>query len=89
MAKSVMMKLPQEVADSIRRNYGLEAGNTCSDDELSKLSADELFERYLRWQGLLGGWGRQLISALDAIRAAKRKPTRKPAPEPEERTTKL
>jgi hypothetical protein len=64
-------QLPPTVLAAIRQNLGAkDKDDTSKDWVLNHMKADELFQSYCVWNGLLGDWSYQLSSALDNIRAA-------------------
>jgi hypothetical protein len=56
-------KIPDNILKDLRER--------CSDEEIKGCSAEYLFNEYCMWHGL-GLWGGQLITALDALRAAEK-----------------
>jgi hypothetical protein len=68
--------LPDDVAESAAKNMGYDLGDENGYLKFAKwletATVEQVFDRYLAWKGLLGGWARTLIPALDGIRAAER-----------------
>lgn len=61
--------LDDSVLEDICANMKLDSGNENDMKKVAKLSADEAFERFLTWNGIIG-YGDMISSALDNIRLA-------------------
>ena len=61
--------LEGDVLDSIRMNLGLEANDNSKDAKIEQMSADELFERYMAWHGIIG-FESAILQAVNDIRDA-------------------
>lgn len=61
--------LEGDVLDSVRMNLGLEADDDSKDDEIKQMSADDLFERYMIWHGIIG-FESSILRAINDIRDA-------------------
>lgn len=48
------MEYPDEVMEAIRQNLDLESDDTSMDKKIMKMSKDEIFDRLLTWNGLIG-----------------------------------
>lgn len=57
---------PEWLLKDIRKNLGLEADDTSQDDEINAMSKQEVFERYLTWQGIIG-YSDRIISVIETI----------------------
>lgn len=51
---------------AVRQNLGLELDDTSQDDEINAMSKQEIFERYLTWQGIIG-YSNRIISLIETI----------------------
>ena len=57
---------PEWLLKNIRQNLGLEPDDTSQDDEINAMSKQEVFERYLTWQGIIG-YSNKIILAIETI----------------------
>lgn len=57
---------PEWLLKNIRQNLGLEPDDTSQDDEINAMSKQEVFERYLTWQGIIG-YSDRIISVIETI----------------------
>jgi len=57
---------PEWILKNIRQNLGLEPDDTSQDDEINAMSKQEVFERYLTWQGIIG-YSDRIISVIETI----------------------
>lgn len=57
---------PEWLLKNIRQNLGLEPDDTSQDDEINAMSKQEVFERYLTWQGIIG-YSNRIISVIETI----------------------
>lgn len=60
---------PEEVMEAIRQNLGLESDDSSMDDEIMKMSKDEVFDRLLTWNGFInyGGTIREWVNDVYGV----------------------
>ena len=51
---------------AVRQNLGLEPDDTSQDEEINAMSKQEVFDRFLTWQGIIG-YSNRILSALEKI----------------------
>lgn len=49
-----MNKYSEWIMEDVRQNLGLEADDVSRDNDINEMSKDEIFERILEWDGLIG-----------------------------------
>lgn len=57
---------PEWLLKDVRRNLGLEPDDTSHDEEINAMSKQEVFERYLTWQGIIG-YSDRIILVIETI----------------------
>lgn len=57
---------PKWLLKDIRQNLGLEPDDTSQDDEINNMSKQEVFDRYLTWQGIIG-YSNRILTAIETI----------------------
>lgn len=53
-------RYPEYILRYLRQRKGLEEDDTHLDDKFQSMSPDHVFSEVLEWEGLLGGWDRQI-----------------------------
>ena len=60
-----MNKYSNEVMKNVRQNLGLEENDTSLDEKINSMDKDEVFMRFLEWEGLMGwSWVESLKNAV-------------------------
>lgn len=54
------------ILESIRQNLGLKKYDTSEDEYINKLSPEQIVEKYLTWNGLIG-WGYDIINLIEDV----------------------
>ena len=62
-------RIREDILDAVRNRFDVEYDDDSQDQNIEKLSAEELFIEYCERHGLIG-WGRTLIGVLDSLRMA-------------------
>ena len=58
----------EDVMSAVRQSIGCYDGDdTSKDKEIETMSREEVFERYCKWNGLMGNWYQTLINAIESI----------------------
>ena len=61
------MKYSEEIMETVRGNMGLKDHNDTKYDEIiNKMDKTEVFERFLRWHGIVG-YGDMILAAIEEI----------------------
>lgn len=61
-----MGKYSQYIMEDVRRNLGLEYDDESRDEDINNMEPDEVFERFLTWQGIMG-YSSHIIHAVRDI----------------------
>lgn len=56
-----------DVMEAVRCNLGLQKDDTSQDAAIMTMDKREVFERYCRWNGLIGCWDEYLLDAVSSI----------------------
>lgn len=56
-----------DVMKAVRQSLGYDEDDTSRDKVIMEMPKEEIFERYCRWNGLLGGWYQWLLEAVESI----------------------
>ena len=63
-----MKKYSQDVMKAVRKSLGAEdEKDTSLDKEIMSMNKEEVFERYCKYNGLLGGWYMYILDAIESI----------------------
>lgn len=53
--------------EAVRQRRGLDENDTSKDDEIMKMSKEDIFMKYCLWNGLLGSWYSELLKTIRNI----------------------
>lgn len=60
-------KYPEYVLRYLRQRCGMKPDDTSRDDVFQRMKPSRVFEDVLSWNGLIGGWGSQIIGWIKDI----------------------
>lgn len=60
-------KYPEYVLRYLRQRWGMKPDDTSRDEAFQRMEPKRVFEEVLVWDGLLGGWGSQIIGWIKDI----------------------
>ena len=55
------------IMEAVRQNMDLEEDDTSRDEEIMAMPKSEVFERWLEWEGIMGGYGEMIRGAIVEI----------------------
>lgn len=65
-----ILKLNRKVLGSVRQNLGAQSDDdTSRDDQITPMGQQEVFKRYLEWNGIIG-YDREIWDAVESIKMA-------------------
>lgn len=57
----------KRIMEALRQRRELEANDTAQDTEIMSMSKQDVFNEYCQWEGLLGGYGYDLLNIVEDI----------------------
>lgn len=58
---------PDNIMRNVRQNLGLDELDISRDNEIMSMAKQDVFNRYCEWNGLLGGYGYDLLNVVEDI----------------------
>lgn len=57
----------KKVMEALRQRRGLEPGDSSKDGDIMSMSKQDVFNEYCEWNGLLHGYGHELLKIVENI----------------------
>lgn len=62
-----MKKYNDNIMKCLRQRRGLDENDITEDEDIMKVSKQDSFAEYCRWNGLLGNYGYELLNVIEDI----------------------
>lgn len=60
-------KYSENIMRDVRQSLGCDELDTTHDEEIMKMAKQDVFNKYCEWNGLLGGYGYDLLNVIENI----------------------
>ncbi len=62
-----MAKYNEYIMRDVRQNLGIKPDDTSQDEKIARMSKHEVFDRWLTWHNLIGGWASVILEGIEGI----------------------
>ncbi len=59
-------RISTDIIRNVRENLGVEPGDTSKDDEINRMSLNEIFDRWCEWNGLIN-YGKTIRKVIGSV----------------------